>query len=442
MKKIFGVLGFLFLAALAIVFCVVAAYWNGEGFRSYLSRAVAKAIGVEGRFSSLRFRGFAVGSGGFSGVGVSGSPIAELRAEHLEARFPLSSLGRGVWRIDPLRIGHLDLAFRSARSEEKPVPARAGSAEPSPAGEGAPPGLHRVTLDRGEIEKADFRWPASLLGGGALTGTRVAFEADGSSWNGKATGGGLTCASLPTLALQELLFRIDSDSVVLEQGRLRSEGSGLIRLAGRFRWGEPQGGGLDFSTAGVLLAPWLPPAWRNRVAGELEAEGRLAGSRGEPWKAEANLSLSHGKLEDLPWLVGLALSGGAQGALPLDQARARLMAGPEDLAFEGIEIESKGRMRVEGNLRVQRGQLRGGLMVGLAAERVALLPGAREKIFSEERNGYLWTPVTVTGTVQDPQEDLSPRVAALAKEAVKAGVQRAIRSALDFLRHSQGPPNP
>ena len=175
MKKIFGVLGFLFLAALAIVFCVVAAYWNGEGFRSYLSRAVVKAIGVEGRFSSLRFRGFAVGSGGFSGVGVSGSPIAELRAEHLEARFPLSSLGRGVWRIDPLRIGHLDLAFRSAPSEEKPVPARAGSAEPSPAGEGAPPGLHRVTLDRGEIEKADFRWPASLLGGGALTGTRVAF---------------------------------------------------------------------------------------------------------------------------------------------------------------------------------------------------------------------------------------------------------------------------
>ncbi len=443
-KKIVGLLGLVFLGALAIVFCVVAAYWNGEGLRSSLSRAVAKAIGVEGRFAPLRFQGLAVGSDEFSGVGGSGSPIAELRAERLRACVPLSALARGIWRIDPLRIGHLQLAFRSAGPEEKPMPAgaRPGARQEASGAPEVSARLSRVSLDRGEIETADLRWPASILGGGALTGTRVALEADASAWNGRARGGRLACASLPSLAIEELRFRLDSGAVSLEEGRLRPEASGLIRLAGSFRWEEAEGGELHFLSSGVALSPWLPQAWRNRVEGDLEAKGELHAARGRPWNVEADLSLLHGKLEDLPWLVGLALKSGAAEALPLEQAEAHLRAGPEELALERIAIESKGRLRIEGDLRVQGEQLHGSLMVGLSPERVALLPGAREKIFSEERGGYLWAPVAVTGTVRDPQEDLSPRVAALAREAVKAGVERAIRSALDFLRRSQGPPNP
>ncbi|MGD9895834.1 MAG: hypothetical protein AB7T14_01975 [Candidatus Methylacidiphilaceae bacterium] len=442
-RKIFGALGLLFLVGIFIVFCVAAGYLNGEAFRSFLSGKVAQGIGVEGRFSSLQIRGLGLGSREFFGVGVPGSPIAELRAEQIQARFPLTSLVQGVWKIDPLRIGHLDLSFRAAPAEGKSLTAIGPSTER--AGEGGveevPVGLRRISLLRGEIERADLRWPASVLGGGALTGTRVLLEANGLAWNGKASGGRLACASLPGLALEELIFRLDSGTAFLEQGLLRAEASGEIRLAGRFRWEEPEEGELRFSTSGVALAPWLPAAWRKRVTGDLEAEGRLTNSREQPWKVEANLSLLRGKLEDLPWLVGLALSGGG-GPLPLDQAQARLMAGPEELGFVGIEIESKGRMRIEGNLHVEGKEIRGGLAVGLPPERVALLPGAREKIFSEERNGYLWTPVAVTGTVQDPQEDLSPRVAAVAKEAVKGGVERAIRSALDFLRRSQGSPSP
>ncbi|VVM07649.1 hypothetical protein MAMC_01744 [Methylacidimicrobium cyclopophantes] len=444
MKKLAGAVGLLFLAVLAIVVAVAFGYWNGEGFRSFLSRKVAQGIGVEGRFSTLQIRGFGIGSREFSGVGISGSPIAELRAEHLQAQLPLSSLLQGVWTIDPIRIGRLEVIFRSAGPEANSPPApSAGSVGAAEAGEEKQPeGLRRVSLRRGEIESADLRWPPSILGGGTLTGIRVTMEASGSAWKGKAGGGKLTCAALPSLSLEEILFRLDRGVAFLDRGVLHSEGSGTIRLVGRFRWEEPSEGRLRFSARGVALAPWLPAAWRDRVAGDLEARGRLTASAGEPWKAEADLSLLHGKLQDLPWLVGVAVGGGTPAGLPLDRAQARLVAGPGDLAFEKIEIESKGAIRIEGNLHVQGERLSGALAVGLTAERVALLPGAREKIFSEERNGYLWTPVTVSGTVQDPQEDLSPRLAAVAKEAVKAGVQRAIRSALDFLRRSQNPPNP
>ncbi|WP_020494137.1 hypothetical protein [Verrucomicrobium sp. 3C] len=442
MKKIFGVLGLLFLAGLAIVFAVAAAYWNGEGFRSFLSRKVARAIGVEGRFAPLHLRGLAISSSEFSGAGVPGSPIAEMRAEDLQARFPLASLVRGVWKIDPLRIGRLELTFRSAPAQEMPLEASVPAVGRSPGDgtEKTPEVFRRVRLQRGEIQKAVLHWPSSILGGGTLRGTRMVLEADGSAWNGRAVGGKLACASLPNLALEELLFRVvDSGEVTLEQGLLHSEGSGIIQLVGQMDWQERAKGELRFATSGVALAPWLPTAWQSRVTGELEAEGRLSILPGQPWKIEAGLSLLHGKLEDLPWLVGLALNSEASGALPLDQAQARLVAGPEDLAFEGIEVEAKGLLRMEGNLRVQGEQVRGSMRVGLSAERVALLPGAREKIFTEERNGYLWTPVVVTGTVRDPQEDLTPRVTSVAKEAVKAEVQQAIRSALDFLRRSQVP---
>ncbi|CAB4242621.1 conserved protein of unknown function [Methylacidimicrobium sp. AP8] len=444
MKKVLGVLGFLFLASLAIVLCVAAAYWNGEGLRSYLSRAVAEGIGVEGRFSPLRLRGLAVGSGGFSGEGVPGSPIGELRAEDLEARFALSAVAHGIWRIDPLRIAHLEIVFRAARREGEPTSdgSRPSGPPEAPGAGRARAGFGRMSLERGEIQRVDLRWPASILGGGALSGTRVSLKAEGSAWNGKAGGGTIACASLPNLSLEELRFRLDTGGLSLEQGRLRSEPSGSILLAGRFRWRDPGEGELRFSASGVALSPWLPEAWRNRVEGDLEAEGTVAAPRRGPWKVEADLSLAHGKLEGLPWLVELALNGGGAAALPLDRARAHLQAEPGDLSFERIEIESRGRMRIEGSLQVRGDSLSGHLAVGLAPERVALLPSAREKIFSEEKGGYLWAPVTVTGTVRDPQEDLSPRITAVAKEAVKAGVERTIRSALDFLRRSRGSPGP
>ena len=45
------------------------------------------------------------------------------------------------------------------------------------------------------------------------------------------------------------------------------------------------------------------------------------------------------------------------------------------------------------------------------------IPGAEQTVFVEPRDGFLWTPLTITGTFDDISEDLTARIIAAAGEA-------------------------
>ena len=49
------------------------------------------------------------------------------------------------------------------------------------------------------------------------------------------------------------------------------------------------------------------------------------------------------------------------------------------------------------------------------------IPGAREKVFTESRNGYLWAPMTLTGPLHHPREDLKERLVSAAQEQFAKG---------------------
>jgi hypothetical protein len=56
--------------------------------------------------------------------------------------------------------------------------------------------------------------------------------------------------------------------------------------------------------------------------------------------------------------------------------------------------------------------------LGLDPNTLKLLPGARETLFAATRNGWYWSPVQLSGTLSDPKENLSPRLAACLASAV------------------------
>ena len=77
------------------------------------------------------------------------------------------------------------------------------------------------------------------------------------------------------------------------------------------------------------------------------------------------------------------------------------------------------------------------------------LPGSQEKVFTTARGGYLWTTLHLSGDASHPQEDLTARLIAAAKNEVieKAqgilndtlknpaqGMQNATKGALDLLQ--------
>jgi hypothetical protein len=74
-----------------------------------------------------------------------------------------------------------------------------------------------------------------------------------------------------------------------------------------------------------------------------------------------------------------------------------------------IEIEQKGKFRVEGTISFSDRSLGGTLQIGMARQYLDWLPHP-EDVFTRESGGYLWTTVHLSGTLQSPQQDLSPRL--------------------------------
>jgi hypothetical protein len=112
--------------------------------------------------------------------------------------------------------------------------------------------------------------------------------------------------------------------------------------------------------------------------------------------------------------------------------------------LKDIQLDADGMLRIEGSITVREGKLDGELRVGISPSLIQWLPSGRGKVFEENRDGYIWTPVRVSGTTDLPQEDLSKRLVQAAAGAVIDSLQNiqknpqnvpnAIKGALDALK--------
>lgn len=84
--------------------------------------------------------------------------------------------------------------------------------------------------------------------------------------------------------------------------------------------------------------------------------------------------------------------------------------------FRRVAIEEKGKFRAEGEVRVRQESLQGTVELGVTPRLLGFLtePVIKE-VFPKAKNGYLWTTIHLSGTIEEPQQDLSARV----MEAIK-----------------------
>jgi len=68
---------------------------------------------------------------------------------------------------------------------------------------------------------------------------------------------------------------------------------------------------------------------------------------------------------------------------------------------------------------VDRRSVRGTIKLGLTRQSLDWLPNP-EEVFTQKRSGYLWTIVHLSGTIDEPKQDLSPRIIELFKESPSA----------------------
>jgi hypothetical protein len=79
-------------------------------------------------------------------------------------------------------------------------------------------------------------------------------------------------------------------------------------------------------------------------------------------------------------------------------------------------------------------QLQGLLEVGLKPEFLDWVPGSLEAVFTDERDGLHWTSVRLSGTVQEPREDLSKRLLNAMQDRLGRDLKNQLKDTTKTLR--------
>ena len=87
-----------------------------------------------------------------------------------------------------------------------------------------------------------------------------------------------------------------------------------------------------------------------------------------------------------------------------------------------------------GTVEVTGDQLQGVLQVGLKPEFLDWVPGSLEAVFTEQRDGLNWTTVRLSGTVQEPKEDLSKRILSAVEDRLGRDLRNRLKDTAKSLR--------
>ena len=177
----------------------------------------------------------------------------------------------------------------------------------------------------------------------------------------------------------------------------------------------------------------VPEDWQKRITGDLTARVKVRSlEKGTLTRGE--LELKNGVLTALPVLDRIAAYANTRRfrRLILSEASLKFRREGNRLDLTDIVLASEGLVRVVGSLSVVDGRLDGRFRVGVMPGTLAHIPGAETKVFIRGEKGLLWSPLRITGTVDNPKEDLSNRMIAAAGERMFELVPETGKMALKF----------
>jgi hypothetical protein len=426
---------FLVSIGFVVVYLQINRYIESEEFRQFLSRRISQQLNVEGELSPLRRTGFSIYADDFLGKGQPQSPVRELKAHQIFAELAWRDLFIGLWHVQRLQIGLLHLTLQETK---------AGAVAPPSDLEPLPPVTaswwqvffpRQTKIGRIEIGQVNLDCPTEWAGVRAR-GMKVNLIPQGLLWEIEGSGGKLESSFLtPAWMIHEYRLRLRSDRLYVTSAELRHPQQGNLTLAGEIGLGEARDARFDGIWKQLPLVELLTGDWRARLAGELSGEFRWEQLNAEqPWQVRGKMQVEGGKIEALPMLNQIALLTQTQDfrSLRLQQATADFTGNAQTFTLENIMLESQGLARVEGTLSRTGSNLNGQLQLGMAPHTLRLIPAATTNVFKETRGAYAWTPVQISGTMDAPIEDLSPRLMGAAAEAVQDKVQDAVKGAIDF----------
>jgi hypothetical protein len=449
MNRILPKLGWaaLGLLVLMLVGLVVARIWfthylHSEAFRRSLGQGAANALhATRADFAPLEFDGALVYGENFRALRDDGGGFSSIDADQLRATFDWHGLLHHAVQIDELAIQRVNVEPPTAGGVAATPESFPGTPEAAPGAHGGAGGW-TIDLRKATISEANWHWSDDPEGG--ITGAALTLTPDGrDAWIIDAQGGTLKQAGLPTVDLDSSSLRWQSPTLYINSATLR-DGEGRLTVTGEIE--SRQSVDLQVKLDNVDVKPLLTPDWKERLSGKVGGEVHVQAMLGtaDPRSSLAvtgTVSLTEGQLTALPVLDQLGVFAHTERfrQMELTRATASFSSEPGRLEVRTFVAEAEGLIRVEGDYTVRNGEIDGTFQVGLTPETLQWIPGSQDSIFTVSRDGYLWTPMRLTGPATHPVDDLTPRLIAAAGTGVIKGVQGTVEKAaqgiLDFIAH-------
>jgi hypothetical protein len=409
-------------------------YIEGNAFRAAMENETAKGLHFpRSRYSPIRrTSALTVQSEGFE-AGNGEKAMKSLDAHGITARFDPWGVFIRQWRFNYVHIQSGDVAIHVYEANPEAV-------EPKPWFAFFLP--NRVYLKRIESEQANVAW--RLRGERAgFFGTRLLITLHGPDFEYVATGGRLRMALLPDLDLRRAHLLITKTLLTVYDIDLASNSDSDESIHAQANAGIGENKSVDFKANfnAVPIRAWLPAEWKGRFNGSAFGDLHWAGKdpKLESSSGEGSLRIRNGRIDDLPLLEKLAEFAQKKSFehLELNDCSLTFAWRYPKIDIKDIILEEKGKFRVEGEISIERRRLRGTVRLGLTRDYLDWLPNP-EEVFSRRQSGYLWTNVHLSGTIDEPGQDLSPRIIELFKQSPGAYLGLLFRQFESWLKKAFG----
>jgi hypothetical protein len=421
-------------AGIALVNPRLTRYVESDAFRAELEKQTAKGLHFPAStYAPVRRTGFlSAASDGFRAQN-GRKALTSMDAHGITARFNPLGVFLRRWQLDAVHIDGGEVAIQVYEPKPEPSPSK--------------PWYHiflpdRVYLRRVWTEPADVTWMLRNEKGGFF-GTRLLITPHGRDFEYRATGGTMKGPLIPDLPLRHTHLLITKTLLTLYTLDLApSPGSeGFIQAEGTAGTREDKSVDFKVKFGKAPVRDWLPKSWDAHVNGLAAGEVRWHGKNPklEESQVQGSLRVEGGQVRRLPFLEKLGSITGKKSIeqLELSECSAEVDWHSPKVEIRNLAVEDKGKFRIEGSVSIREKSLGGAIQLGVAREYLEWLPQA-EEIFPKEKGGYLWTTVHLSGTVEKPEQDLSPRIIEAFKESPGDFLGLIFRQFGDWLKDAFG----
>jgi hypothetical protein len=424
----------LIIAAFAILTPRLTTLIESEKFRAEMEKETAKGLHFPGaHYEPIRRTGtWTATSAGFHAE--SGwKALQSIDAHGIETKFNPWGVFLRRWQLDYVRVQSGEIGIQVYEPKPEPSPAKPWYAIFLP---------DRVYLKRVESEQADVTWRFREKRAGFF-GIRLLITPYGRDFEYQGRDGELKMAPFPTLRLRHTHLLITKTLLSLYNLDLESSSDASATIHAEGKAGTRDDRSVDFKITldHMPVQEWTPNEWGKQVTGQI---GGSIHWRGEDMKIEnsqgdAALAIENGRVGGVPFLEKLAALTGEKELehLKLNSCRMDFEWHYPKADVRSLIVEDKGKFRAEGRVTIEKQQLGGAIELGVAPRLLDWLPKAAE-VFPREHDGYLWTTVRLSGTLDRPEQDLSPRIVDAIKQSPGSALGILFRGLGEWLRGAFG----